>query len=170
MACYCKEKGRSFEKAVAEDIREALDLEETDVTHCRGGKTEPDVQLSCRARELYPFHTECKNQKTLRIPAWWRQSKDEAGKLKPTLVFKIHGSSQKYIMLKLEDWLKEVVKALDGDQRAKMLGLVQEGLMAQRELASQVLSEELPDKTNIHTLKNTNKLLEIIRRAKEALE
>jgi hypothetical protein len=107
LSCYCKRKGKNFEKLVAERIREAIKLGERDVAASRGGCTEPDIYLSEEAAKRYPYHTECKNQKTLRIPGWVKQSTNETPKGQtPTVVFKLHGSGQLYILLPFDEWLK----------------------------------------------------------------
>ena len=106
MACYCKRKGKDFEKRVAEDIAKTIHLSGRDVMASRGGCTEPDVYLSEEAVKRYPYHTECKNQKTLRVPAWIKQSTEECGKLTPTVVFKLNGSNKKYIVVPFNKWLE----------------------------------------------------------------
>lgn len=107
MACYCKRKGKQFEKKIAELIAETIKLGERDVTSSRGGCTEPDIYLSEEAVRRYPYHTECKNQKTVRLPLWIRQAEKECpSKLVPTVVFKLHGSGKQYIVLPFTEWLK----------------------------------------------------------------
>ena len=106
MACACKRKGANFQKSTAKDIQKTIDLGEDDVYSCHGGKTEADVKLSAEAKRRYPYHTECKNQKTLRIPSWIRQSEaDAATGMEPTVVFKLPGGRKKYIILAFSHWL-----------------------------------------------------------------
>jgi len=98
-----KAKGRQFEKSVARLIAEMLDLPLEDVLASSAGASGIDIQLSDRAKKVYPYHTECKNQKKLSIPAWIRQAEegvDRAGDgLEPIVVFKQHRNSKKYVVM-----------------------------------------------------------------------
>lgn len=99
-------KGKKFQKEVAADIRRILGFSETDCWSNHGGKTEPDIQLSDQAKCFFPYHLECKDHRKLQMPAWLRQAEEEAApRMTPTVVFKIHNKSKKWIVLPLEDFL-----------------------------------------------------------------
>jgi hypothetical protein len=102
-------KGKAFESRVARTIAEAIGVHDSDVLNSRGGKTEPDIHLSWHASALYPFHTECKDCKSIRMPAWLRQAEKDApeGRI-PTVVFKLHGNSKIYIAVPFDIWLERV--------------------------------------------------------------
>lgn len=103
-----KQKGRQFERAVAQVIMDFFGLPETDVLNSRSGKKEPDIHMSAAAYEQCPLHLEAKNSKTLSIPAWIRQAEADAASVgsegrpypaTPVVVFKQHGDSQMYAVV-----------------------------------------------------------------------
>jgi hypothetical protein len=103
-----KAKGKSFEKSVALDIAAAFELKygitaDCDVTTTRSGQDDCDIGLSARAKELYPVWTECKDCKTLSVPAWLQQVAEAQTRHKdnrtPVIVFKQHGKSKKQAII-----------------------------------------------------------------------
>lgn len=106
LARRSKQKGKQFEKSVAQAIAATFGLELSDVYNARSGKKEADIQLSAAAKDVFPFHVECKNHKTLAIPAWLRQAESDCpGDMYPALVFKQHGSSKKYAVIDFDLFL-----------------------------------------------------------------
>lgn len=106
-------KGRGFEKSVAEDIREALGAHPEDVKRTPAAVGGRDILLHHALRPRYPYSTECKNTKTLNVPAWIKQAEETAGKeglgLEPLVVFKLAGNGKKYAIVEFEHYLKVTV-------------------------------------------------------------
>lgn len=109
-----KRKGRDFEKYLAERVAETFDLPVTDVWNSRSGRKECDIQLSAAAYEVFPYHIEAKNQRSLSVPAWLRQAEADAATVgsegrpveaTPVVVFKQHGSSRAYAIIDFEVFL-----------------------------------------------------------------
>ena len=62
-----KQKGYRFQKAVATRIQEKFNLEERDAVSAPSSCTGVDVILSERAKKVFPFSIECKNQESISI-------------------------------------------------------------------------------------------------------
>ena len=99
-------KGKLFQKQVVKLISDTLGLSQEDLHSCVGGKTEADIQLSTAARKKFPFHVECKNQKTLHLGKWIKQSESESSPQESLVVFKFHRNSTPYVVLRFEEFLK----------------------------------------------------------------
>ena len=75
-----KAKGRNLQKWAVEKIAELLEYEipdSKDDSHIRSremGQSGTDVVLSKKARQLFPFAVECKNQEKIDLPAFWEQA------------------------------------------------------------------------------------------------
>ncbi len=80
-----KGKGRSFQNAVAEDLRQELGFTEQDIRPAIMGESGVDIKLSSPVLESFPYSIECKNQETVRFWEWWEQAEANAGKVKGTL-------------------------------------------------------------------------------------
>lgn len=83
-----KAKGRKLQQLVRDFIRETFELSENDVVSTSMGAQGIDVQLSDKARELFPFAVECKSYARIAVYQWWKQAKDNAKELSPLLVIK----------------------------------------------------------------------------------
>lgn len=66
-------------------IREAYGLEDDDVRSTSMGVSGEDIQLSPKARMLFPFSVEVKNVEKPRLWAYYEQAKANAGKWEPLL-------------------------------------------------------------------------------------
>ena len=85
----CKAKGRALQQAVAANVLEHLpSLSPDDVRSTSMGVAGPDLQLSTRAKELFPFGVECKAQERINIWESWAQTQRHCSKtgLTPLLV------------------------------------------------------------------------------------
>lgn len=71
-----------------------------------------DIVLHHSLRERYPFYTECKNAKSLNVPAWIRQAEEGVAKEGsgdvPIVVFKLAGNSKKYVIVPFDHFLERV--------------------------------------------------------------
>lgn len=86
-----KGKARALQNAIAEDLRSDLfPLGPEDIRPAIMGTSGMDIQLSSRARALFPYAIEAKNQESLNIWAALKQCEINAEKetLRPLLVFK----------------------------------------------------------------------------------
>jgi hypothetical protein len=107
-----KAKGRSFEASVAEDIAKALDADPRDVKRTPASIPGSDIIVHHSLRSRWEYYTECKNQKTLSIPAWIRQAEEGANRddpgMTPIVVFKQHGNGKKYVVVDFDHFLRLV--------------------------------------------------------------
>lgn len=104
-----KAKGRRLQNTVAEKIREALGLPESDVRPAVMGESGCDMKLSARAQELFPFDdVECKCVEALNI--WAALEQGGARGEHPLVVFKRNRSGI-YAAVKFEDLLALIVSA-----------------------------------------------------------
>ena len=109
-----KAKGKQWEKTVAGMIAQAVGMTEEDIQNARSGKKESDIQLSGEARRRFPYHVECKNQSTAKVPAWIRQMEEDLlhHRKRGTpfrsgmVVFKEHGNRTPYVLMRFADVLK----------------------------------------------------------------
>jgi len=82
-----------------------------------GGK---DIILHHSLVPRFPFHVECKNTKTLAVPAWIEQAEEGAAKdglgLEPVVVFKLPKNSKKYIIVSFDYFLEKVLGEKTNEQ------------------------------------------------------
>lgn len=82
-----KAKGRNLQKYVVEAIRSAFNLSDLDVRSTSMGASGEDVLMSEKAKELFPYSIECKNQERLNLWDAWDQCVNNASH-NPLLVVK----------------------------------------------------------------------------------
>ncbi len=61
---------------------------------------------------LPPYSIECKRQERLNIPAWWRQTVENAGDQKPLLAFR-QNRDEWLVLMRLTDWIALAREELD---------------------------------------------------------
>jgi hypothetical protein len=85
-----KSKGRRFQQFIRDAILEKFpQLTERDVESTGMGQSGADIKLSQAAVEKFPYSVEAKNQETVSLWAWWRQTESNVDKdTKPLLVIK----------------------------------------------------------------------------------
>ena len=104
-----KQKGRRLSASVREELLSwAPDLSSEDMVVTPSGVNGPDIYLSPRAKEVYPFAIECKNQERINI---WDALKQALGHVKgstdtPLLAFTKNREKDIYVSLRLKDFLK----------------------------------------------------------------
>ena len=88
------QKGKLLEKYVADLIREKGLDDRAYPSHGSGNTNREKSDIWTSVMVLgQNVGIECKNQKTLAIPEWWRQTKQlESLSREPVLVFKIHNA------------------------------------------------------------------------------
>jgi hypothetical protein len=91
---------------VAAMIRERFNLPEEDVRPVPMSSEGADIQLSNRARLIFPFAVECKNQERLNIWEAIKQAKKHGDNtcLTPLVVF-TRNREDVYVSLPLEDFM-----------------------------------------------------------------
>jgi hypothetical protein len=83
-----KAKARRLQNGVVEALKEAWGMTEDDVKPALMGEKGKDILLlSERARNVFPFSTECKNTERLQIWDALKQAESNRGDLIPLLVF-----------------------------------------------------------------------------------
>lgn len=119
-----KSKGRRLQKFIKEEILKlhSLDLNEDDVRSTSMGQSGTDIQLSTRAKNLFPFSCEAKNQEKLNI--WEALAQAESNKeenMLPLLFFK-KNRSEAYVAMKSADFMKilKVIKDNGIDLRKEL--------------------------------------------------
>ena len=107
----CKAKGRRLQNTVAAMIREKFSLPEEDVRPVPMSSEGADIQLSNRARLIFPFAVECKNQERLNIWEAIKQAKKHGDNtcLTPLVVF-TRNREDVYVSLPLEDIMDLLVR------------------------------------------------------------
>jgi hypothetical protein len=104
-----KAKGRRHEGAVAERLRAWTGLDEDHIERSRASYSGEDMEMSKEAKAALPYWFECKNHKTLAIPAWLAQIDKAIKKAKdtrvPVLVFRLKNKRKRYAVVDLEHFL-----------------------------------------------------------------
>ena len=102
-----KAKGKGFQNDLTNSIRIKFDLPDADVMSNGMGQPGMDIQLSDRARKVFPFAIECKRQESLNI--WQALKQAEANAriegLIPAVAFKRNRSGT-YVTLPWDAFLK----------------------------------------------------------------
>lgn len=115
-----KSKGMNFQKYVVNRIKKVLNISEGILSR-PGGHSGSDVFLvTSDAKEKFPFSVECKNQATLYLKAWIRQSMSHAEKedfLDWLVVFKIFDRKPPFVCL---DW--SLFTFIDGGKNVLDIG------------------------------------------------
>lgn len=85
-----KAKGRKLQQWVRDKILNLFGdkITEHDVKSTTMGESGLDVQLSGKAREVFPYAAECKNVEAINIWKCYEQSEYNAQGLEPIVVFK----------------------------------------------------------------------------------
>jgi hypothetical protein len=101
-----KAKGRRLQQRVAEIIRSALSLPESDVKSIPMGSQGADIWLSGEALDKFPFAVECKAQEKINIWGAFEQADTHAEKIGgyPIVVFS-RNHDEVLCCLRLEDLL-----------------------------------------------------------------
>lgn len=102
-----KGKGRRHQQYVRDKLYETFkELEEGDIESTSMGAGGIDIKLSPKAKKLFPYSIECKNQETINVWQSFKQAESNcvAG-TKPLLVFK-RNRTEVYCMLKFDDFLE----------------------------------------------------------------
>jgi len=73
---------------VRDQIREMFNLPEDDVRSTAMGQSGEDVQLSDRARQMFPYSVECKNVEKLNVWSAYEQCESNSGDYEPVLFMK----------------------------------------------------------------------------------
>lgn len=101
-----KAKGRALQNKVRDIILEKYqNLEEDDVRSAPMGVNGTDIQLSPKAKKMFPYSVECKNTEKLNIYKAWEQATSNVDKnTKPLLVIK-KNRKKPLVVLDLEDFI-----------------------------------------------------------------
>lgn len=100
-----KAKGRSLQNKIRDILRKFSNLGEGDIDSQIMGCNGEDIRMSPAAKKLFNgLSIECKNQKTLHLPKWIQQTKDNAKKNQWWLVFRHERTD--YVVVELK-WLIE---------------------------------------------------------------
>ena len=87
-ASSAKSKGRRLQQWVRSLLIKVFDLEEDDVHSRSMGAGGEDIMLSPKARVIFPYSVECKNQERLNLWEAWKQAEANAGDYEPCVIIK----------------------------------------------------------------------------------
>lgn len=113
-----KRKGSQYERNIAKRFQDryGVELKRTPQSGGFAKKSEKaddyrgDITIVDTKQEL-ALHIECKNTKSLSLPAWLRQAEGDCPKdRKPIVVFHQYNSSKDYVCVSLDDFLSLVEK------------------------------------------------------------
>lgn len=95
-----KQKGKRLQEYVVELILELFpELTEDDVKSTFSSVPGPDVLLSSKAKEKFPFDVECKNHERINLYKFWEQLRARNnGKELPLLVVKSNHKEPLFVM------------------------------------------------------------------------
>lgn len=113
-----RRKGASYERIVAQLLKSFWN-EEFRRTPLSGGWAKKtitgDIIPVDRNRDNFPFSIECKNRKSVSIPAWLAQTKADCPATKlPLLIFHLPRDTEEYVCLKASDFcymIKDFIEA-----------------------------------------------------------
>lgn len=111
-----KAKGRRLQQLVRTIILNAFGLHEDDIVSRSMGAGGEDLQLSPRARQLFPFSVEAKCQESLNIWNALKQAEENAGDHKPLVVFK-RNRSELYCAMKFSDLIRLLEQVAELEDR-----------------------------------------------------
>jgi hypothetical protein len=106
-----KAKGKLLQNKVRDMILEKypqLDPEE-DVKSAIMGESGEDVQLTKKARKLFPFSVECKSLANIAVYKYYEQATANANKGEPLVVIKAN-RKKPLVLVDLEYFFKELLK------------------------------------------------------------
>ena len=104
------QKGKRYERAIAKKINKFLGTNLRRTPNSGGLSLKGDILEINPASPVFEFHFELKNQKSLHLPKWWKQTLDDCPVSKtPMLVFRMSGED--LVALGLNDWLGLVYDA-----------------------------------------------------------
>jgi hypothetical protein len=122
-----REKGKLLQVRLARALAYITGLGENDFYSARSGTKESDVRLSTEASARWPIHAECKNQRRVDLPGWWRQATSdslELGTGLPGLCIKLHGRSMPLLVLSLDDFLGLLYGPLTPEQERAVANIM----------------------------------------------
>jgi hypothetical protein len=90
-------------------VRVLYNLSEHDVVPTSSGVTGMDVQLSEKARGIWPFAVECKNHARLAIYRMWEQATSNGKELYPLLVVRENRAKEVLVIMSFETF-EELLK------------------------------------------------------------
>jgi len=104
-----KNKGVRLQNYVAEQISKTLELDKADVKPAIMGESGVDIHLSSKAKKMFPFSIECKNQEKWNIHEFWKQTLSNLiPNTKPLLIIK-RNREIPLVVMKFNDLL-EIIK------------------------------------------------------------
>ena len=83
-----KAKGRKLQKWFRQRLIDTLKLHPDDVESRSMGAGGEDIMLSAKARNMFPYSVECKNQESLNVWKAFEQAECNSGVYQPLLIIK----------------------------------------------------------------------------------
>ena len=104
-----KAKGRNFQKQVAERISDLLDIpygKDELIASREMSQAGTDIRLIGRAKELFKYSCECKNQETWSLPKWIKQAKSNKEKGTDWLLFVKKNRHEPIVVMDMDTFFK----------------------------------------------------------------
>ena len=83
-----KNKGRTLQKWVVQQLIETFDIHPEDIKSCSMGAGGEDLIMARAARKKFPMSIECKNQEKVNVWESYKQAEDNSGKYEPVVIIK----------------------------------------------------------------------------------
>ena len=108
-----KEKGRKFEKAVADLLASATGLPVKRVI-CSGPSGEGDIDKMCFHLAGLPFHLECRDRKRIgSLHSWYKDEECRLGDKEDMVLIHHQPYERTFVTMDIEAWARLVEKALE---------------------------------------------------------
>lgn len=108
-----KNKGKLFEKEIADKIKECFSLTVDDIRVTVGSETGADIKLSAKAKSVFPFSLELKRRASFKgIYDFYKQASNHYKELIPAVIIR-QDRSEPLIILDLDNFLTLINKDLD---------------------------------------------------------
>lgn len=106
----CKAKGRRLQSWVAGKISSYLGIpfkKDGDIDVRPMGQSGCDIILRGKAKELFPYSIECKNQERVNVWKAWEQAVKNSGEGEKPLLFIGKNRHDALVIQRAEDWFEE---------------------------------------------------------------
>ena len=104
-----KAKGRNLQKEVARRISELLNIpygKDELIASREMSQSGTDIRLIGRAKELFKYSCECKNQETWALPKWIKQAKSNQEKDTDWLLFVKKNRHEAIVVMDIDAFFK----------------------------------------------------------------
>jgi hypothetical protein len=110
-----RDKGKRYERAIAKKLNKFLDANVKRTPNSGGLSLKGDILTLDTKSPAFPYHWELKNQKSVHIPKWWKQTIDDCPVSKiPLLVYRMNYDDM--ISMRLDDFIGLLIELNSEDE------------------------------------------------------